>query len=154
MKNKELKISQITSIKESKDLDNLLWQVLWKPLSLSQNISETFQLTGKAIKFAASKERKLIGGLVAYFITPKEIEIRHIAVLPQFQRKSIGSALVKHLVSYASEKGCDRVYTIARTTSVDFFVKLGFKVNPHQKPQDHPAFIKHGITFHLLELYL
>jgi N-acetylglutamate synthase-like GNAT family acetyltransferase len=151
---KKLTISEVTSAEESRALDNLLWQVLWEPLSFPRNIREKFTMKGKPLEFTAKHESKLIGGLVAYRTAPAEVEIRHLAVLPEFQGKGAGGALVRHLLSYASENGCNRVYTIARNTSVDFFKKLGFTVNLQQKPPDHPAFTKHCITFSLLELFL
>ncbi|MFA5646551.1 MAG: GNAT family N-acetyltransferase [Candidatus Ratteibacteria bacterium] len=154
MKKKEVTISQADPTQELKDLDTLLWQVLWKPLSLPRNIGEEFRLTRDSIQFIAKQEKKLIGGLVAYYISLKEIEIRHIAVLPKFQRKGTGNELVHTLLSFASKKECTRVYTIARNTSVDFFSKLGFKINPQQKPPDHPSFIQQGITFYYMEIDL
>ncbi|MCK9266845.1 GNAT family N-acetyltransferase [bacterium] len=154
MKNKEWKILQVKSKKESEELNNLLWQVLWKPLSLPQDMISKFKLTGESKKFIAKQDDKLIGGLVAFSITPIEMEIRHIAVLPKFQEKGVGSKLVDSLITFASEKRYTRIYTIARNTSVEFFKKLGFTDNPQQKPPDHPAFTKHGITFYLLELSL
>jgi len=147
-------IAEVSSPAESQELDNLLWEVLWKPLYFPRNIREKFKIEGKPIEFTVKHEGKLIGGLIAYQTAPAEIEIRHLAVLPKFHGKGTGSALVRQLLSYASEKGCTRVYTIARNTSVDFFKKLGFTVNRQQKPLDHPAFTKHGITFLLLEFSL
>jgi len=151
---KEFKISQVLLSAESQELDTLLWEVLWKPLSFPRNIREKFKMEGEPCEFTAKQAGKLIGGLVAYQTAPTEVEIRHIAVLPEFQGEGTGSALVRHLLSYASEKGYTRVYTIARNTSVNFFKKFGFIVNPQQKPPDHPAFTKHGVTFHLMEVYL
>jgi len=151
---KEFKISQVLLSAESQELDTLLWEVLWKPLSFPRNIREKFTIEGKPLEFTAKHDGKLIGGLVAYQTAPTEVEIRHLAILPEFERKGTGSALVRHLLSYASERVCTRVYTIARNTSVDFFQKLGFTVNLQQKPSDHPAFTKHNITFHLMEIYL
>jgi N-acetylglutamate synthase-like GNAT family acetyltransferase len=82
------------------------------------------QTKGILLEFTAKQKGKLIGGLVAYQTIPAEIEIRHLAVSPEFHRQGTGSSLVRHLLSYASETGCTRVYTIARNTSVDFFKKL------------------------------
>ena len=121
MKNKEWKILQVKTDHESEELNKLLWQVLWKPLLLPQDIISEFKLAGEPIKFIAKQDDKLIGGLVAFSVTSTEIEIRHIAVLPKFQEKGVGSQLVNTLISYALEKGYARVHTIARITSVNFF---------------------------------
>lgn len=154
MPNTKITITQVASQRESKKLDNLLWEVLWEPLSFPRNIRKKFKLTGKCIELSAKYEGQLIGGLVAYWTTQAEIEIRHIAVLPEFHGMGVGSLLIKSLLLNVSTKNCTRIYTIARNTSVEFFKKLGFSVNPKQKPPDHPAFTKHGITFHLMELIM
>ena len=128
--------------------------MLWNRYPSQGIFVKKFKLTGNALNFRAKYEGQLIGGLVAYWTTQAEIEIRHIAVLPEFHGMGVGSLLIKSLLLNVSTKNCTRIYTIARNTSVEFFKKLGFSVNPKQKPPDHPAFTKHGITFHLMELIM
>jgi hypothetical protein len=78
---KEFKISQVILPAESQELDTLLWEVLWKPLSFPRNIREKFTIEGKPLEFTAKHDGKLIGGLVAYQTAPTEVEIRHLAIL-------------------------------------------------------------------------
>lgn len=147
----KIKISPVGSTAEREELDKLLWIVLWKPLSLPRNIRNKFEIEGERIEIVAKSGEKLIGCLVAYCTAPEEWELRHIAVLPEFQKQGIGKQLVEYLITYLQKKKYKRLYTIARNTSLDFFRKLGFKEALTQKPPDHPIFKKHSITFHLLE---
>ena len=63
-----------------------------------------------------------------------------------FQKKSIGSMLVRKLIEIAKEKGYSVIQTYARNTSIYFFSKLGF-FSLTGKTVEHPDFSKHGITF-------
>jgi ribosomal protein S18 acetylase RimI-like enzyme len=144
-------ISKPSNPKDTEDLDSLLWEILWKPLSLPKNIHDKFKLTGETIELVAKSDWILIGGLVANWISPIDIEIRHIAVNPGSQRIDVGKGLVHALAESISIKGCERITTIARNTSVNFFSKLGFNIIREKKPADHPDFLKHGITFEFME---
>ena len=137
--------------KDTEKLDLLLWKILWKPLLLPKNIRNRFKLTGETIELAAKSDGILVGGLVANWISPIDIEIRHIAVSPGSQRTGVGKRLVHALGHAVSTKGCERITTIARNTSVDFFSKLGFNIIREKQPADHPDFLKHGITFEFME---
>ena len=56
MKKKYSKSYKLTKVKlnqESEELNKLLWQVLWKPLSVPQDIILKFKLTRETIKFIA-----------------------------------------------------------------------------------------------------
>ena len=144
-------ISKPSNPKDTEDLDSLLWEILWKPLSLPKNIHDKFKLTGETIELVAKSDWILIGGLIANWISPIDIEIRHIAVNPGSQRIDVGKGLVHALAESISIKGCERITTIARNTSVNFFSKLGFNIIREKKPADHPDFLKHGITFEFME---
>jgi amino-acid N-acetyltransferase len=52
-------------------------------------------------------------------------EIRSVAVLPNFQKKGIGSDLVKKCVEEADSLGLKKVFAL--TTRPDFFKRLGFR---------------------------
>jgi ribosomal protein S18 acetylase RimI-like enzyme len=145
-----IEIHQIKSPSETEELDRLLWEVLWKPLDLPRNIRNSFKLEGEYLELGARIDNSFIGGLVANWTSPTEVEIRHIAVKPQNQKQSIGTQLFAKLLEHISDKSCIRVHTIARNTSADFFRRLGFSTAPGEPP-DHPLFKKQGITFELLE---
>jgi amino-acid N-acetyltransferase len=63
-------------------------------------------------------------------------EIRSVVVLPDFQRKGIGSRLVKKCIEEANSIGLRKV--LALTTRPDFFQRLGFHTVPDD---DLPAHI-------------
>jgi predicted GNAT family N-acyltransferase len=54
-------------------------------------------------------------------------KIGRIAVLPQYRRAGVGSAIVVHLVNQATELGLAQVYLHAQADSVDFYGRLGFR---------------------------
>ena len=43
----------------------LLWEILWKPLSLPNNIRDKFKFTGETIELVAKSDEILVGGLGA-----------------------------------------------------------------------------------------
>ncbi len=135
---------------EAEELDALLWRELWQPLGLDRNIRHKFKVEGKEIELVAKLNEQIIGGLVAIQTSDKEIELRHIAVSSNAQRKGAGRALVNKLISIASSKNFHKIRTIARNTSVDFFRAMGFQTTT-EEPPEHPVFLKHGITFEIME---
>jgi GNAT superfamily N-acetyltransferase len=145
-----IEIHQIKSPSETEELDWLLWEVLWKPLELPRNIRDSFKLEGEHLELGARIDNAFIGGLVANWTSPTEVEIRHLAVKPQNQNQCVGTQLVARLLENISGKSCARVYAIARNTSAGFFRRLGFTTAPGEPPE-HPLFKKQGITFELLE---
>ncbi len=135
---------------ELSELDALLWEVLWKLLDLPRNVRDSFKPNGEGLELVARSEDVLVGGLVANWTSPEEVEIRHLAIKEEKQKQGIGVRLIEVLLEELSGQGCTRLHTIARTTSVAFFRKLGFRTAPGQPPE-HPEFKKHGIRFELLQ---
>jgi N-acetylglutamate synthase-like GNAT family acetyltransferase len=136
-------IKQATTQKEIKELDRLLWNVLWKPLKLPRNIRESFKLDTPQIDLIAIEDNVIAGALVANWLSENEIEIHHLAVRPEYQGNAIGTALIRALFEMLREKAPVHVQTIARNTSAGFFSKLGFK--PVGNRFNHRNFIKQGI---------
>lgn len=130
---------------ESAQLDHLLWEVLWAPLGLPRDIRRTFALDTTPVEFAAVENGDIVGGLAANRIGENALEIRHIAVAPDHQRRSIGSGLVKALVEFACKEGVDKIQAYARNTSLGFFMRNRF--TPTGGKLTHPDFVHHGITF-------
>lgn len=135
---------------ESDELDHLLWEVLWKPLGLPRNFRDSVGLDGEEYEIAAREHGRVIGGLVAIRTSRSDVEIRHIAVRPDFQMRGVGTLLVASLVATVSGEGCTRVSAISRNTSAGFFEELGFRTIPDFLPE-HPGFMRHGISFLLME---
>jgi len=121
-----MKIKHAISDKEKSELDQLLWDVLWKPLGLPRNIRQSFKLNNSQIDLVAFDNGVAIGGLVANWLSENEIEIRHIAVSSDFQRLSVGKGLVEKLIKLVQKDNPVKIQTCARNTSFGFFTKLGF----------------------------
>lgn len=134
-------------------LDELLWKELWQPLGLSRDVRHTFGLEGEEFELLAQESGQLLGGLVAALTGDNEVELRHLAVFSDVQRRGIGRSLVTELHRIAKTKNCRRIYTIARNTSREFFRKLGFQTAAGQAPE-HPVFLEHGITFEVMERFV
>lgn len=135
---------------DAAEVDELLWRILWQPLGFPRNIRSKFSIDGKKLELAAKENGRIVGGLVAVWTAENEIELRHLAVASDYQRKGIGQGLITELCRIASVKMCHQIHTIARNTSVDFFRKVGFRSAPGRAPE-HPVFLEHGIMFELME---
>lgn len=138
-----MEIKQATTQKEKKELDRLLWTVLWKPLSLPRNIRVSYKLDTPQIDLIAVDNKVVVGVLVANWLSEKELEIRHIAVKSDYQENSIGSLLIEELFRSIRDKRPIQIQTHARNTSIGFFNRLGFK--PRGPRMNQPNFMKQGL---------
>jgi N-acetylglutamate synthase-like GNAT family acetyltransferase len=144
----QVQINAVANAQEKDALDQLLWEVLWQPLSLPRDVREDFTLDGKSIELIAATDKNIVGGLVANRLSATEMEIRHVAVLPTYQGQSVGRALVEELIEMVKPQHCAVIQAIARNTSQAFFAKLGFAAEP--EILEHPDFAKYGITFRVM----
>jgi amino-acid N-acetyltransferase len=65
-----------------------------------------------------------IGSLVQ--MSPTLVEVRSLAVLPQYRGLRIGQTIVRGLVDEARRRGFPKVFALTR--AVPFFEKLGFRI--------------------------
>lgn len=133
------------SAAEKGELDQLLWNVLWRPLNLPRNVRRSFRLGKPEIEIVAVDRSKVIGGLVANRLSENEFEIRHIAVCASYQGHSVGRLLVQELIGRVGKGSVTWIRTYARNTSVSFFSRLGFV--PEGDLVEHKDFTRHGISF-------
>jgi len=145
-----ISIGPVTAQSLARALDRILWDVLWKPIGLPRDIRESLKLGGDPIELIASQGSEVLGGIVANRLSPDVLELRHIALRPNFQRQSIGARLVRELVAIAERKGRAIIQTYARNTSAGFFSRLDF-VPLSNETLEHPDFSRHGITFQQME---
>jgi amino-acid N-acetyltransferase len=74
------------------------------------------------------KDEEPIRGVVALHVFWGDLgEIRSLGVLPEFQKKGIGSGLVKKCLNEAQELGLKRVFVLTSIRNIDFFSRFGFK---------------------------
>lgn len=143
-------IKEAVSDNEKKELDQLLWSVLWEPLGMPRNIRASFQLSIPETQLIAMVDDSIIGGLVANWHSSDEIEIRHLAVKLEYRGISIGQRLVRELIKRMPQDKTISIQTYARNTSIAFFTRLGFK--PIGECLEHPDFSAQGISFQKLYL--
>ncbi|MFZ5453450.1 MAG: GNAT family N-acetyltransferase [Thermodesulfobacteriota bacterium] len=148
-----MSIAPVSTPIEAAGLDELLWEVLWKPLGLPRDVRQAFKVDGDSMELVAKWQGQIQGGLVAVWTGPGEVELRHLAVKPGAQGRGLGRELVSGLISRIMAKGCWRLHTIARHTSADFFRKMGFHQAPGTPPV-HPDFQRQGITLELMEMII
>ena len=132
-----------------KEVDQLLWETLWRPVGLPHDIRQRFRLPGPEVVLIARRHGQFVGAVVGQAVDSREMELRHLAIRPDSQRSGIGSALVRRLVEYCREHGYVSIRTHARNTSQAFFEKQGFVAVPGQT-LTHSAFEKHGINFQVM----
>jgi amino-acid N-acetyltransferase len=70
-----------------------------------------------------------IGSLLA--MSPTLVEVRSLAVLPNYQRYGVGALLVRELVEHARARGIPTVFALTR--AVSFFERLGFVVTDRDR---------------------
>ena len=145
----EITITPFSS-NEVTQIENLLWEILWKPIGFSKDVRKKFRPENyeDEIILTAKAHDDNIGIIVAYQISKDEYEIRHIAVRHEYQKSGIGKKLVNKLQTILKEKGIKKIQTISRNTSKVFFKTIGFEKVEHYP--DHPDFLKHGISFTLM----
>ncbi len=143
-----LKISYLSSNRHD-GIEALLWDVLWKPLSFGKEIRNELRLESEEIILIANVENKTVGVLVVNVESDNVYEIRHIAVRNEYQKIGIGKKLIRRFEKDKIDEKRTIIRTISRNTSLPFFKKLGFRIVKDYP--DHPKFIKHGITFSLME---
>jgi GNAT superfamily N-acetyltransferase len=148
----DIEIRMVGSESEFKALDELFWEVLWKPIGLPRDIRQSFIIEGEGVDLIALSGAGIIGGLSANWAFPIEVELRHLVVKPEARGNGVGSGLVKKLMELVSQRDCSVLRTISRNTSSDFFKRLGFLPSRAGNVPDHPAFKRHGITFEMFEL--
>ena len=145
-----MEVKQAVTQKEKRQLDRLLWEVLWKPLNLPRRIRDSFKLETPQLELIVVDEGIVAGGLVANWLSDKELEVRHVAIRPDYQGHETGRMLLEELFKLVRDKAPLRVQTHARNTAVGFFTKLGFKpIGPRLNQKN---FSKEGLW--LQEMYV
>lgn len=149
LKNNMIKVNVIMDSDEQEELDDLLWEVLWKPLDFPKSIRDSFRLDGPGIELVAKQGDRIVGGIVANWMSPTEVALRHIVVSGEFQGAGVGKMMFEQLKMVVRSVGCKVIRGYSRNTSVEFFKRLGFEPVPG-KIAEHPHFAKHGISFQQL----
>lgn len=71
---------------------------------------------------------RIIGGLQIKKINDHTYQIRQMAVLPEYQRRGIGGALIKAAEEFIKQEGGNQVLIEAREYAIPFYSKHGYEV--------------------------
>ncbi|MFC1978477.1 GNAT family N-acetyltransferase [Chloroflexota bacterium] len=138
-----MEIRQASTEKDYAELDQFLWEVLWKPFGFDRDVRKEFKLDVPQIDLMAFNDGVLVGALVAYYVVDTEVEIRHMAVKSDVQGSAVGRRLVDSLTSLLSSKPVTKLNVYARSTSEGFYAKCEFM--PVGERFEYHLFSKNGI---------
>jgi amino-acid N-acetyltransferase len=74
----------------------------------------------------AEKDKRIVGACGLSFGPGSLVEVRSLAVLPDYYRQGIGTALVNECIAQATLAECDRIFVL--TYAIPVFEKLGFRI--------------------------
>ena len=74
----------------------------------------------------AEKDGRVAGACGLSFGPGRLVEVRSLAVLPEFYRQGIGTALVNECIVQATLAECDRIFVL--TYAIPLFEKIGFRI--------------------------
>lgn len=143
---------------ESRQLDQLLWDVLWGPLGFPRDIRGEFERGGavfdvvfvegedSVFDVVAVEGGDVVGGLVAGWVGAGRIEIRYFAVRPDHQRQGVGAKLLSCLAEITATRAPVTIETHSRNTSLGFYQKQGFEAIDDEW-EEFALFTEHGIRF-------
>ncbi|MBU7007692.1 GNAT family N-acetyltransferase [Phosphitispora fastidiosa] len=128
-------------------VDNLLYEVLWKPRGMP-NVRHQFDKGEAEIIFTAREGNNVVGAFVVIIYKDKTAELRHAAVLPEYQGQKAGKGLWNEALKYIKAEGINSIYVYARNTAIGFWEKTGFRAETDWL--DHEAFAGSGIRFKIM----
>jgi len=121
------------SEKEWETYDSFRWEVLRKPLKMSQiplkdNLEEvSIHLMG------VTSEGKVLACGRLHLNTSEEAQIRYMGVSEDLRRSGIGSKMINKLEEEAINQGANQIMLNARENAVAFYKSLGyFEVGPYE----------------------
>ncbi len=113
--------------KEYQKYFDLRWRILRKPWNQPRG-SEKDELEGQSIHLMACEKGKVVGMGRVHFNSPKEAQIRYMAVEEDLQRKGVGTRVLRELEERAERKGADHIILNARESAVGFYKKHGYRI--------------------------
>ncbi|MGL5083550.1 MAG: GNAT family N-acetyltransferase [Microcoleaceae cyanobacterium] len=120
-------VQSVTTDQERAALYEQRWFVLRKPLALERGTEQDqYDPEPQTCHFAASCSSQMVGSARFRQLSPTLGSIAYVAVLPEFQRRGIGTALVKYAIKIARQRDCQQVRLMSRSDAMDFYKKLGF----------------------------
>lgn len=106
---------------------DLRWRILRKPWT-DERQSGRDQYERTAMHLAAFDGSKLVGAGRCYLLSPGEAQIRGMAVEHGYEKKGIGSMILKGLEERAMQAGASRIVLHARETALEFYRKNHYQL--------------------------
>ena len=123
----KIEIKEPANEKEFDEYYELRWKILRMPWGKKKG-SEKDETEGKSVHLAAFIGGKLVGVGRFYFVSDDKIQIRSMAVMKEYERKGIGSKILKKLEELAVHRGAKYAILDARENALDFYIKKGYQV--------------------------
>lgn len=107
---------------------DLRWRVLRSPWKQPRG-SERDEQEDRSWHFMVCIDDRIPVGVARLHLnSPEQAQIRYMAVEPAWQRKGIGSALVRAIEAQAREVSATEIVMHAREDTVGFYRRLGYEV--------------------------
>lgn len=100
----------------------------------------------EGIHFGLFDKNALIS-VVSTFIKEDTMQFRKFATLNSEQGKGYGSLLMAHIIQFAKDENCKRMWCNARCNASAFYAKFGFTETEQKFHQDEHDFV-------IMEIYL
>jgi len=107
------------------DVYNLRNNVLRFPLKMDLKDEDLNDEKNQFI-FIALEDAQLVACLLLKKINPSILKLRQMAVLPEKQKKGLGSALVNFAEDWARQNNYQKIELHARNHALGFYAKLGY----------------------------
>lgn len=128
------------------DVDQLLYDVLWKPHGLDREIRKQFTTGLAQYTFVASDYEKACGCIIVCE-HPDELELRHMAVASDFQNRGIGTKLLNYVLDHFSNNSDKKtMFVFARNKALNFYIRQGFYPSDDEW-LEIPGVVMKGVRF-------
>jgi N-acetylglutamate synthase-like GNAT family acetyltransferase len=117
--------------KEYKQMVNLRYEILRKPLNLTFEESE-LEKEKNDILIGAFEEEKILGCCLLTKVDKDCVKLRQMAVQNNLQGKGIGASMMHFAENVARDAGYKNLIMNARKTAIGFYEKLGYKVSGNE----------------------
>jgi GNAT superfamily N-acetyltransferase len=97
---------------------------------------------------AFDENNRIVGCLVMTPLENNEIQMRQFAVHFDYQRKGVGTELVKFAEEWSAERGFKKIILHARATAVPFYLKSNYLVTGEEFIE---VSIPHRLMYKMLE---
>ncbi|GIQ67654.1 GNAT family N-acetyltransferase [Xylanibacillus composti] len=130
-----------TTIQEAKQL---LYDVLFKPLQMSDTMQDQLKIQGEELYFVAMNERTEVVGVMVLVIDGEHVELHHAATRTALQGQGIGKQLWILVHEYCTDRGFKSIELVSRNTAMSFWASVGFQATTEDWIE-REDFVKHGI---------